>query len=424
MQAEVITIGSELLLGGRPETNSLFLVDQLAKLGIEVRWKTVVGDDERDIAEVLRRALQRSALVMTTGGLGCTVDDMTKKVVAKVTHRRLVLKEDLLQDLHDRFQKRRHLAVGLTGKAAERMPKSYERQALLPSQAQVLKNPVGTAPGFVLECGGHYLVVLPGVPHEMRRIFTDSVKGILQKLVRGPRPFVLQVIRTFGLTEAQVDDAIKELLEQTADQKLGLVAGPTGVDIYIMTRAGSAAKEGDSIEGLRETLRKRFGEAIYSEEGKDMEDVVGLVLRERGLQLAVAESCTGGLIGHRLTNIPGSSTYLERGVVCYSDLSKIEMLQVPAEIITRYGAVSSQVAIALAEGVRRMAKTDLGLGVTGIAGPGGGTPAKAVGLVHMALAYNGGTRQESFQFSGDRSGLKLSFSQAGLDLIRRHLLQP
>lgn len=424
MQAEIITIGSELLLGARPETNSLFLVNELTQLGIQVKWKTVVGDDEKDITEVLKRALQRSDLVMTTGGLGSTMDDLTKKVVAKVTRRRLVLKEDLLQDLHDRFQKRRHLSSGLTGKTPEKMPKSYERQALLPSRAQVLKNPVGTAPGFVLECGGHYLVVLPGVPHEMHRIFTDSVRGILQKLVRGLQPSVLQVIRTFGLTEAKVDEAIKDLFEQSAGQKLGLVAGSTGVDIYVMTRMGSAAETGDLIENFRDTLRKRLGEAIYSEEGKDMEEVVGLALKEKGLQLAVAESCTGGLIGHRLTNIPGSSAYLERGVVCYSDLSKIELLQVPAELIARYGAVSSQVAIALAEGVRRMAKTDLGLGITGIAGPGGSTQTKAVGLVHMALAFTEGTQQESFQFSGDRAGLKLSFSQAGLDLIRRHLLHP
>jgi nicotinamide-nucleotide amidase len=422
MQAEIITIGSELLLGGRPETNSCFLVNELTQLGIQVKWKTVVGDDEKDIAEVLKRALQRSDLVMTTGGLGSTMDDLTKKVVSKVTRRRLVLKEDLLQDLYDRFQKRRCLSSGLSVKTPEKMPKSYERQALLPSRAQVLKNPVGTAPGFVLESGGHYLVVLPGVPHEMRRIFTDSVRAILQKLVRGPRPFVLQVIRTFGLTEAKVDETIKDLVEPSAGQKLGLVAGPTGVDIYVMTRVGSATKTGDFIEGFRETLRKRLGETIYSEEGENMEEVVGLALKEKGLQLAVAESCTGGLIGHRLTNIPGSSAYLERGVVCYSDLSKIEMIQVPAELIARYGAVSAQVAIALAEGVRRVAKTDLGLGVTGIAGPGGSTQTKAVGLVHTALAYSEGTRQESFQFSGDRAGLKLSFSQAGLDLIRRHLL--
>jgi nicotinamide-nucleotide amidase len=231
------------------------------------------------------------------------------------------------------------------------------------------------------------------------------------------------VIRTFGLTEAKVDEAIKDLVEPLTGQKLGLVAGHAGVDLCILTRAGLAEKPGSLTENLGETLRKRLGEAIYSEEGKDMEEVVGQALKEKGLQLAVAESCTGGLIGHRLTNIPGSSAYLERAVVCYSDLSKIELLQVPAELIAKYGAVSSQVAIALAEGVRRMAKTDLGLGVTGIAGPGGATPTKSAGLVYIALAHQGGTLQESLQFSGDRMGLKLSFSQAGLDLIRRHLLQ-
>jgi nicotinamide-nucleotide amidase len=176
------------------------------------------------------------------------------------------------------------------------------------------------------------------------------------------------------------------------------------------------------LERLKAGLRKRLGETIYSEESKEMEEVVGLLLKKRSLKLAVAESCTGGLIGHRLTNIPGSSAYFERGVVCYSDQSKVELLGVPREMIARYGAVSVQVASALAKGVRKLAKTDLGLGVTGIAGPGGDTASKPVRLVHMALAYGGETWCESFQFRGDRGDLKLSFSQAGLDLVRRHLL--
>jgi len=404
MKAEVITIGSELLLGTRPETNSLFLVDELGRLGIQVRWKTVVGDEEEDIAEALKCALQRNELVITTGGLGSTLDDLTRRIVAKVTHRRLVLKEDLLA----------------------KMPKGYEKQALLPARAQVLKNPVGTVPGFMMEVGECHLVVLPGIPYEMKRIFTDSVKGLLQKLVRGARPFHIQVIRTFGLTEAQANEALietlKDLTGESSEQCLGLVAGPTGVDIYLRGCFGPLTREISILERFKASLRKRLGEAIYSEEGRDMEEVVGFLLKKRGLKLAVAESCTGGLIGHRLTNIPGSSAYFERGVVCYSDQSKVELLGVLREMIARFGAVSAQVASALAKGVRGLAKTDLGLGVTGIAGPGGGTPSKPVGLVHMALAYGAETWCESFQFRGDRGGLKLSFSQAGLDLVRRHLL--
>jgi nicotinamide-nucleotide amidase len=415
MKAEVITIGSELLLGGCPDTNSVFLIDQLARLGIEVKWKTVVGDDEQDMEEIFRRALQRSTLVITTGGLGSTLDDLTKKVVAKATRRRLVLKEDLLQDLRDKFQKRKALSGSITGP----MPKEYERQALLPSRAQVFKNPVGTAPGFALECGACHLVVLPGVPHEMRRIFSDSVKGFLQRMAKGKRPLSLHRIRTFGLAEVQVNDVVRDLSGQLEDLKLGLLAGPTGVDIYVTTCRKPIARD---IEDLREVVRKRLGEAVYAEEGQEMEEVVGLALKRHRLRLSVAESCTGGLIGHRLTNVPGSSTYFERGVVCYSDLCKVDLIGVPQGLIAGYGAVSSQVACAMAEGIRRLAKTDLGLGITGIAGPGGGTATKPVGRVHVALAYEGGTLHERFHFVGDREALKLSFSQAGLDLVRRHLL--
>ena len=256
----------------------------------------------------------------------------------------------------------------------------------------------------------------------MRRIFRDSVKGLIKKHWREPRPHILQVIRTFGLTEAQVNNALKDLFESKSSQRLGLVAGPTGVDIHVAAHAGSGATGIDGIKQLKETLRKRLGDVIYSEEGQEMEEVVGLALKVWGLKISVAESCTGGLIGHRLTNIPGSSIYFERGVTCYSDLSKIDLLRVRREVLAVYGAVSPQTACALAEGMRKLAKTDLGLGVTGIAGPGGGTLTKPVGLVYTALAHRGETRCEGHQYAGDRWGLKLFFSQAALDLVRRHLL--
>lgn len=418
MKAEVITIGSELLLGGLPETNSQFLVDELTRLGIEVGWKTVVGDDEADVAEVLRQALERSSLVITTGGLDAAEDDLTKRVVAKVTRRRLIVKEDLHQDMRGEFLRGRQLPSGQVGK----MPKGYKRQTLLPSRAQVLKNLVGMTPGFAVEFKGSYLVVLPGIPYEMRGIFRESVKGILQELIRGSRPFILEVFRTFGLPEAKVSEDLKDHLEDSSHQRIKLVPGPTGVDIYVVVRPGPGPSGTETISGLKQAIRKRLGEAIYSEEGKDMEEVVGVALKDRGYKMAVAESCTGGLIGHRLTNIPGSSKYFERGVICYSDLCKIELLRVPPDVIAKHGAVSSQVASVLAEGVRRLAKTDLGLGITGIAGPGGGTLEKPVGLVYMALAHRGLTQCEGHQYWGDRSDLKLFFSQAALDLVRRHLL--
>lgn len=238
-----------------------------------------------------------------------------------------------------------------------------------------------------------------------------------------PKPFLRQVFRTFGLTEAQVREAVKDLLEPSAGVRLELTTGATGVDIHVMYHPASTEKGADGlIRRFQESLRKRLHKAIYSEEGKEMEEVVAQVLKERGLRLAVAESCTGGLISHRLTNIPGSSAYFERGLICYSDLSKTELLGVPPEWIARYGTVSPQVAVVMAEGIQRLAKTDLGLGVTGIAGPGGATSAKPIGLVCIALAYQGETQTESHQLVGDRASLKLSFSQAALDLVRRSLM--
>lgn len=419
MKAELVLIGSELVLGRVPETNSLFLTRELAALGISVGRRTVVGDDEGEIAAVLKEALGRSPLVITTGGLGATVDDLTKRAVARVTRQRLVLHRPFLEKLRQRFAGR----SGRTGRRPGRLPRRYIEQAMIPSRAQVLENPIGSAPGLSLGFGKGHLIVLPGVPREMRGIFSASVRDLLKARVGAAPPLVLQVIRTFGLTEAQVNEAIRGLAKTWPGKHLGTTVGPDGVDVYaaVPLKAGAAAER--RLRNFKKILRKKLGEAVYSEAGQDMEEVVGQALRAGGLRLAVAESCTGGLIAHRLTNLPGSSDYFDRGVICYSNQSKADLLGVPKDLLLQFGAVSVQAAAAMAEGVRKISGAHLGLSTTGIAGPAGATPQKPVGLVHMALATDRGTFCQEHRFSGERAELKHRFSQAALDMVRRHLIR-
>lgn len=425
MQAEIIAIGSELLLGGRPETNSLFLTEALIPLGIEVRYKTVVGDRESDIEEAVRRALGRSSLVITTGGLGQTEDDITKKVISKVTRRRLVLREEILNKIAKRY-----------GGLKRPMPKQAERQALIPSQATVIENPVGTAPGFILiredarvplpirQAGGRqsYLIVLPGVPYEMEQMFKESVAKFLENAVNSSPGIYLKTIRSYGLPESKVNELIKDLFLVNKAVQLGLLASPFGVDVRIQI-SGKRAEEAEALsQELIGLLKERLGDHIYGMDQTMMEAVVGRMLKAQGITLAVAESCTGGLIGHRLTNVSGSSDYLDRALVCYSNRSKMELLGVSARTVREHGAVSAPAVTAMAEGLLKTSGAHLALAVTGIAGPTGGTKEKPVGLVYIGMARSGDSHCRFYHFSGGRETIKLHASQAALDLLRRWLM--
>jgi len=438
VQAEIIAIGSELLIGGRPETNSLFLTEALASLGVEVRYKTVVGDRESDIEEAVYRALSRSQVILTTGGLGPTEDDITKKVISKVSRRRLVLREEILKKIAKQY-----------GGLKRPMPKRAERQALIPSQATVIENPIGTAPGFIIiqetAClsgtnrrggdGSAYLIVLPGVPHEMERMFSESVAKFLENVV-GPFPCIyLKTVRSYGLSESKVNELIQDLFRVNKAVRLGLLASPSGVDVRIQIsgkRAEEAAELSQELIGL---LRERLGEHIYGLDRTTMEAVVGGLLQAQGVTIAVAESCTGGLIGHRLTSVPGSSGYLDRVLVCYSNRSKLELLGVPARTLREHGAVSAPVVVAMAERLLKMSGVHLSLAVTGIAGPAGGTKEKPVGLVYIGLAsaagppaystrgvQTGDSHSRFHHFTGGRETIKFQASQMALDTVRRWML--
>lgn len=414
--AETIAIGSELLLGGRTDSNSLFITEELSKLGIEVRFKSVVGDDQADIVTVLKTAVGRAKVIVMTGGLGPTVDDCTRAAIAKAAGRKLARRKEAFEGMQARLAQ--------WGRTPN---KGQLRQALIPSGATVLPNPVGSAPGFLLSWKGATLISLPGVPREMEAMMRESVIPLLssqlQSLGRSePQPIRRLVFHTWGLPEADVDAQLKGLISKNVPLDLGLLASPMGVLVSLTTNSRTAVKE-EALISLAQDVRTRLHEWLFAEGRESMEEVVGRLLTGQKRTIALAESCTGGLIGHRLTQVPGSSSYLDRGVICYSNKAKIELLGVPPELIDSHGAVSAEVAAAMAKGVRERSGVSIGLSVTGIAGPGGATATKPVGLVYVGLnAESGQSITKEYRFHGDRTIIKQRSSQAALDLLRRWLL--
>jgi len=410
MRAEIIATGSELLSGGVLDTNSLYLSEELMLIGIETAYKTVVGDDEKDMEEAVRRAMGRADAVIVSGGIGPTEDDVTRKVVARITKKRLVLNEDSLKAIHAR----------LAGRGKE-FAAMNDRQALIPAGARVLRNPIGIAPGFFIDEGTPFIAVLPGVPRELQAMYREELRRELEERF-GSKIFTRRrILRTCGISETAVNQAIQEILRSAAPV-VGLTAKETGVDIRIIARRSSAEKSQEQVEATEAAIRKKLGDAVYGVDGQELEEVLGALLQQRRLRIAVAESCTGGMIAGRITNMAGSSGYFERGVVVYSDLSKTEMLGVPPDLIGKHGAVSAEVAAAMAQGIQRSAKTDLGLAVTGIAGPGGATDTKPVGLVYTALASAQGIATAEHRFLGEREQVRIKAAQAALDMVRRYLI--
>lgn len=420
--AEIIAVGSELLLGGRTDTNSVFLAGLLAEYGIEVRFKTVVGDDVKDICHAITQASTRTKMIFVTGGLGPTIDDLTREAVAKVTKQPLKLNPQAFRSIKARFK--------LAGRP---ITKNQRRQAFLPSESDILRNPAGTAPGFTLRWKHRRLFCLPGVSHEARKMFAESVKPILQNEGLGESILKTQTIHTFGLIEGIVDERIKGIVPVSSGIRLGILASPLGVTISLTEitknpliktkgKSDSTKKPKDLLEFYTNRIISRLGPYVFAFGDQTMEEIIGQHLTERGLTLGLAESCTGGLIGHRLTQVAGSSAYVDRGVVCYSNQAKIDLLGVGKSLIVKHGAVSAQVAKAMARGIRECNGVDLGLSITGIAGPGGGTPHKPVGLVYVGLATHKKTFTKEFQFYGDRNMIKLRSSQGALDVLRRWLL--
>jgi nicotinamide-nucleotide amidase len=412
MKAEIIAIGSELLTPYRLDTNSLFLTDELNKLGIRVVHKDVVGDSLDDMRSSFAHALERAELIVACGGLGPTDDDRTREAVAELLGRKLHRDDAIIRHIQERFRR-----------FGREMPEINARQAMIPEGATILPNPRGTAPGLWLESDGRILVLLPGVPNELRAIFEAEVGPRLARLGHDERLFTRD-LRITGLPESEVEQRVRPLYALYPDTETTILAAPTGIQLHPRTWSRDAAKAEKLLDEIVDRMALALGEHLVSRHGETLEEVVGRVLMENHATIAVAESCTGGMLAERLTNVPGSSNYFLGGIVCYSNDLKTSFVDVPAAIIESKGAVSSEVALALADGIRRRAGATLGIGITGIAGPGGGTPEKPVGLVHIGIADERGPRERSMRFPGDRERIRQYATQAALDFVRRYFLYP
>lgn len=410
LRAEIIAIGSELLTPHRTDTNSLWLTDRLNTVGIEVQLKTVVGDHESILEESLRDALGRSDVIISTGGLGPTEDDVTRKVFARVTGRQLKLDYDVLAHIRERFASRGY-----------QMTPNNERQALILQGGQVLPNPNGTAPGIKLEHEGKLVVLLPGPPRENQPMFNDYVMPDLERLSRGLR-IARRVLKVTGLGESALDDMIAPIYKEYTNPSTTILFTDSEIEIHLSATAETAAQAEEIVDELTDKLEEKLGYYCYSTRGESLEEVVGHRLRMKQLTIATAESCTGGLVAERITRVPGSSDYFIGSVVSYTNESKARMLDVPESSIERHGAVSGEVAEAMAQGVKARMNAAIGLSVTGTAGPGGGTDAVPVGTVYIGLADDVVTSNRRLVLPGDRHLVRWRASTAALEMVRRRYL--
>jgi nicotinamide-nucleotide amidase len=409
--AEIIAVGSELLTPAKVDTNSLWLTERLNGIGVEIKLKTVVGDDPSRLEETIRDAVTRSDIVIVTGGLGPTEDDVTRRVSASALGRELVYRQELEDDLRERFKR-----------WGREMPEINKRQAWIVEGAEVLPNPNGSAVGMSVRVGNSTLVVLPGPPRENQPMFTDYVLPELRRRA-GAVVFRKRILKVSGVGESALDERIAPIYSAYPTVQTSVLFNKSEVEVHLTASAADASAADRMNAEIAARIAAEMGAAVFSTEGEEMEEVVGRLLAERGETVAVAESCTGGLISHRITEVPGSSAYFVDGVVAYANVSKIRMLNVPAEMIERFGAVSVEVAEAMATGMREVSGTDYAISATGIAGPAGGSDSKPVGTVFVGFADAEGARSLELRLPGDRYLVRWRASQAALDYLRRQILK-
>jgi nicotinamide-nucleotide amidase len=414
MTACIIAVGTEMLTPFRVDTNSLFVTEHLNAIGCDVRMKAVVGDDVRELASVIQGALEWADVIVLTGGLGPTEDDITRDGVAAVLRRSLSENEEVVDRIRKRFARR-----GLA------MPEINRRQGMVPEGATILENDNGTAPGLWLEHGKTAIVLLPGPPREMKPMFEAVVRDRLSPRTNGAGLF-RRVLKITGRTESDVDATVQPIYGQWTGQDVPIsttiLAVLGQIELHLTAKAPDRATGDRVLDAAVRELTAALGDSVYSVDGSALEAIVGGLLKHRGLTIAAAESCTGGLLTSRLTDVPGSSAYVQSGVVCYSNQSKVEWLGVAESLIAEHGAVSEPVARAMAAGVRNRTGASVGVGITGIAGPDGGTPEKPVGTVAIAVLCGDAEKVRTFQFFGGRDLVKFQASQAALNILRLMLL--
>jgi nicotinamide-nucleotide amidase len=414
VNAEIVAIGSELLTPFRQDTNSLYLTEKLNQLGVTVAFKTIAGDNRAHLTKVAEVALSRAEIVLFMGGLGPTEDDLTREAVADALGLELRRDPEIVAMLEERFASRKI-----------KMSANNAKQADVITGATVLPNSLGTAPGQwlsgKLDGRERIIILLPGPPHELKRVFDEQCLERLKK--RLPPAFIAtRVLKIAMMGESQCDARVAPLYQRYGDVETTILAGAGEVQLHFKTQASTLEAAQARVDELAEVVEGELADFVYSDQGESLEQIVGYYLQMRGATLAAAESCTGGLFAQRVTSVSGSSRYFLGGAVVYSNELKTSLAGVPTELIAKHGAVSKAVATALAEGIRKRCQATFGIGITGVAGPTGGTDAKPVGLVFHALSSENGTDVVERNFFGDRQRIRWYASQQALDMVRRKLL--
>ena len=410
VRAEIIAVGSELLTPLRSDTNALVLTARLREMGMDVVARTTVADEAGLLEGAFRNAIARAQVVIATGGLGPTEDDLTREAVAAAVGRPLERDPVLVDELRQRFArfKRPMADVNL-------------KQADVIAGAVVMRNARGSAPGQRVESGTTLIALLPGPPSEMLPMFEEQVAPLLQARVAG-RVLRTRILRIASMSESDVEQAVAPVYTTFTNPRTTILGAPGQVELHLTAEGASEAEAHDRIEALASGIRAALPERVYSEDGRELHEVVADLLVERGWRIALAESCTGGMLAARLSEIPGSSRYFDRGYIPYANAAKVQQLGMEPALLERMGAVSPEVAQAMAAGARQKAGTDLAVAITGIAGPGGGSDEKPVGLVYIALDGAAGTRVRRCFFPGERGRIRIQAVQAALEMMRRGIL--
>lgn len=412
LQTEIICIGTEIVSGSLLNTNASYISNELLKLGIETQKFTTVPDEPNLLSRAIKSAIKTADLTFLTGGLGPTFDDITLNTLAKTLNRKLTLKKDILRNIQTHFNKQ-----GIV------MPKDNIRQAYIPQGSTAIKNEIGTAPGLIMKYNKRTIIALPGPPGEVAPMMEESIIPFIKQRFKTTKIIKTRILKITGLAESQVNELVKDILGGSPGLSLGIYAHPGQIDIKITATAPTLKEAEKLISSCEERIRQRLGDYIFTTDKQTLEEVVAQLLFKNKKTLSVAESCTGGLLTNRLTNISGSSKYLIASVIAYSNKAKTEVLKLPKDIIQKYGAVSKETALFMAKNIKRKTKSDLGISITGIAGPTGGTKEKPVGLVYISLITEKQQMTKEFHFTGSRETIKLKSTQAALDIIRKSLLK-